>query len=188
VTSDIIRSFNRDTVWVATGLLGTVVFAALALAFQDRQTNATQAERDLLSKVNSATVGSVVPKSASSNDKVTPGSESSVDHAPTETPLKEIPSSQMEPVATTPPHDLAFTPEINRNAHRQDSARVRVPKTRMVRNRSSVWFGSVDVKRRLIELWHQSLAKTEKSRNWTAFSKLNTGVNKKAAYTAETTH
>jgi hypothetical protein len=183
VTSDIIRSFNRDTVWLATGLLGTVVFAALALAFQERQTNATQAERDLSSKVNSATVGSVVAKSASSNDKVTPGSESSVDHALTEISLKEIPSSQMEPVATTPPCDLAF----NRNAHRQETARVRVPKTRTERNRSSVWFGSVDVKRRLIELWHQSLAKTEKSRNWT-FSNLNTGVNKKAAYTAETTH
>ena len=188
MTSDIIRSFNRDTVWLATGLLGTVVFAALALAFQERRTNTTQAERELLSKVNPATVESVVAKSASSDDKGTPGSESSVDHALTETSLKEIPSSQMEPVATTPPYDLAFTPEINRSAHRQDSARVRVPKTRIVRNRSSVWFGSVDVKRRLIELWHQSLAKTEKSRSWTAFSNLNTRVNKKAAYTAETTH
>jgi hypothetical protein len=37
----------------------------------------------------------------------------------------------------------------------------------------------------LIELWHQSLARSKKSRDWTAFSNLNRGVSKKAAYTAE---
>ena len=31
-TSDMIRRFNRDTWWVATGVLGTVIFAALVLA------------------------------------------------------------------------------------------------------------------------------------------------------------
>jgi hypothetical protein len=46
--------------------------------------------------------------------------------------------------------------------------------------------GVADVKKRLIELWHQSLAITEKSRSWTAFSNLNRGVSKKAAYTAAT--
>jgi hypothetical protein len=35
----------------------------------------------------------------------------------------------------------------------------------------------------LIELWHQSLAKSEKSRSW--FSNLNGEPRKKAAYTAE---
>jgi hypothetical protein len=45
-----------------------------------------------------------------------------------------------------------------------------------------------DVKRRLIELWHESLAKSAKSRSWTAFSNLNRGASKKAAYTAETHH
>jgi hypothetical protein len=43
--------------------------------------------------------------------------------------------------------------------------------------------GIADVKKRLIELWQQSLAITEKSRSWTAFSNLNRGVSKKAAYT-----
>jgi hypothetical protein len=46
----------------------------------------------------------------------------------------------------------------------------------------------VGVKRRLIELWHQSLAQNEKSRSWTAFSNLKTGATKKAAYTAATIH
>jgi hypothetical protein len=34
VTRDTISKFNRDTVWLATGVLGTVVFAALMLAFR----------------------------------------------------------------------------------------------------------------------------------------------------------
>jgi hypothetical protein len=92
-----------------------------------------------------------------------------------------------------------LTPEINRNdaqanpdpgplADRQDSARVRGPKARNPSNRSSVAFRYVDVKKRLLELWHQGLAKSEKSRSWTAFSNLNKGVRKKAAYIAETSH
>src|SRR5580700_9657511 len=36
-TSDVIRRFNRDTVWLATGVLGTVIFAALVLAVQEHQ-------------------------------------------------------------------------------------------------------------------------------------------------------
>jgi hypothetical protein len=34
MTSDMLNRFNRDTRWLATGLLGTVVFAALVLAVQ----------------------------------------------------------------------------------------------------------------------------------------------------------
>jgi hypothetical protein len=127
---------------------------------------------------------------------MTPGPGSSVDLASTETSLQEIPSSQTEPAVSTPV--LALTPE-NRNdalanpdagplADRQDSARAIGPKARNASNRSSVASRTVDVKRRLIELWHQSLAKSEKSRSWTAFSNLNRGARKKAAYTAETNH
>src|ERR1700730_12992339 len=32
-----IQKFNRNTTWVATGLLGSVIFAALIIALQDRQ-------------------------------------------------------------------------------------------------------------------------------------------------------
>ena len=159
-----ISRFNRDTVWLATGVSGTVIFAALVLAVQEHQPNATQVERDLLLNANPATVAGVVAKT--------------------------------EPAASTPV--LALTPE-NRNdaqanpdagplADRQDSARAIGPKARNASNRSSVASRSVDVKRRLLELWHQSLAKSEKSRSWTAFSNLNRGVRKKAAYTAEADH
>jgi len=191
-----ISRFNRDTVWLATGVLGTVIFAAVMVAVQECQRKATEAERDLLLNANPATVAGVVANTSNADGKMTPGPGSSVDHAFTETPPQEIPSSQMEPAASTPV--LALIPE-NRNdaqanpdagplADRQDSARAIGPKARNASNRSSVASRTVDVKRRLIELWHQSLAKSEKSRSWTAFSNLNRGVRKKAAYTAETNH
>jgi hypothetical protein len=182
-TSGMIRRFNRDTVWVATGVMGTVIFAALVLAIQERQPKATQAERDFLLNPDSASLRSAVANTSNADGKMTPGPGSRVDHAFTETPPQEIPSSQMEPAASTPVP--ALTPE-NRNddagplANRQDSARAIGSKARNVRNRSSAAFGSVDVKRRLIELWHESLARSEKSRSWTAFSNLTRGVSKKS--------
>jgi hypothetical protein len=156
-----------------------------------------QAGGDLLLNPNSATLASVVAKSSNSNGKMTPGQGSSIDHGLTENSQQEIPSSQTEPAASTPV--LALSPEINRNdaqtnpdpgilARRQDSARAIGPKDRTVSNRSSVASRYVSVKRRLIELWHQSLAKSEKARSWTAFSNLTSGAKKKAAYTAEKNH
>ena len=110
---------------------------------------------------------------------------------------KEISSLQPEAAASTPTPVLASTPETNHiNSQTitsswspvigRDSAGVIRPKIRKVRDRSSGSPRYVGVKRRLIELWHQSLAKTEKSRSWTAFSNFNGWVGKKAAYTAET--
>jgi len=197
VTRDAISRFNRDTVWLATGLLGTVVFAALVLVFEERQPKARQAESEFLPDASPAALGRVVAKSSAFNARMTPEPGSSVDHTFTETSLQEIPSLQTESAASTPA--LALTPETNRNdaqtnfdsgtlARRQDPTRVKGPKTHNVRNRSSVAFGPINVKRRLIELWHQSLAKTEKSRNWTTISNLNKVESKKAAYTAETNH
>jgi len=182
VKRDTISKFNRDTVWLATGLLGTVFFAALVLAFQEWQPKATQAESSFLLNANPAKAQSVLA-SSSSNGKMAPGRGNGDDHAFTETSLLEIPSSETESAAPTPAR-----PEINHNAPRQEPARERRPKTRNVKNRSSVGYGTADVKRRLIELWHESLARSGKSRSWTAFSNLNSGASKKAAYTAETSH
>jgi hypothetical protein len=131
-----ISRFNRDTVWLATGVLGTVIFAAVMVAVQECQRKATEAERDLLLNANPATVASVVANTSNADSKMTPVPGSSVDHAFIETPPQEIPSSQTESAASTPV--LALTPE-NRNdaqanpdagplADRQDSARAIGPK------------------------------------------------------------
>jgi hypothetical protein len=185
VTGDVIKGYNRDTAWLATGVLGALVLAALTLAVEERHPKATQAERDLLPNANSTTVESVVAKSSPSNGKMTTESGSSIDHEVTETPLQEIPSSEMVPAASTPISAPAFTLKKNRDAPHQDSTQAPAPKIRNVRNRSSLASRFIGVKRRLIELWHQSMAGSE-TRSWTAFSKLNSGVKKKTAYTAAT--
>jgi hypothetical protein len=180
VTGDVIKGYNRDTAWLATGVLGAVVLAALMLAVEERQPKATEAERDLLLTANPANVASVIAKSSNANGQISLGQASSVDHGLTENSQQEIPSSQTEPVVSTV---LALTPETNR-----DGGRAIGPKIRNVSDRSSAASRNIDVKRRLIELWHQSLATSEKPRNWTAFSHLNRGESKKAAYTAETSN
>ena len=185
MTSDVIRGFNRDTAWLATGVLGAIIFVALVLAVQEHQPTkvnpieeAVQAGSDRLPNANVVTLGSVVAKS--SNDKMASGEGNGVDHAFNKTSPEDDPFSQIESTGTGSHARSAFAPEINRDdpqgnsgsgtlVHRQDSGRVRGTKTGNGRNRSSAAFKYVDVKRRLIELWHQSLVKSEKSRSWTAF-------------------
>ena len=159
MASDKIRSFNRDTAWLATAILSVLFLAALVIAVGELQTNAAQAKRDFLSNANATTVESVVAITTSSNEKVTPGSGAGIDHALAEPPLQELASLETEPAASTPTSVLAFTPQKNRDAPQQDSARTPVSKTRNVRSRSSVVSRFIGVKRRLIELWHQSLAR-----------------------------
>ena len=76
-----IRRFNRDTVWLAAGVLGTVIFAALVLAIQERQSKVTQADRVFLLNPDSASLGSVVASTSNADSKMTPVPGSSVDHA-----------------------------------------------------------------------------------------------------------
>jgi hypothetical protein len=158
VTGDVIRSYNRDTAWLAAGVLGVVVLAALMLAVQEYQPKARQAERDPLLNANPATVASLIAQSSNSNGKMTSGSGRNIDPTFTEPPLQEIPSSEMEPAATSPISAPAFTLQKNRDAPRQDSTQAPAPKIRNVRNRSSFASRFIGVKRRLIELWHQSMA------------------------------
>jgi hypothetical protein len=179
-TPNVMRAFNRNTMWVATGLLGTVIFAALVLAVQERHPmaanlgeEARQTSGELLLNASPAALSEVVGSSGKSTDEITSGRATSSDDG--------------------------FTPEINRPevqanvsswspAQRQDSARVIRPKIPNVRHRSSMQSRFVDVKMRLLALWHQSLARSEKSRTWTLFSNSNKERRKKVSYTAETTH
>ena len=127
------------------------------------------------------------------------GQSSSVDHGFTVLSPQEIPSPPMEAAASASIPVVASNPEINQThaqantsscfpAHRQDSTRVVQLKKPNVRYRSSAGLTSAEVKMRLISLWHQSLVGSKESRRWTAFSNLNRGVRKKAAYTAEADH
>jgi hypothetical protein len=199
VASETISRFNRDTRWLATGVLGVLVCAVLVLAVlvQERKPKADDLTVVDANSSDGFTVTGLNGKS--SGDKTTSGQASSVDQASTEISPKEKSFPQMEAAVSTPTTFLGFAPEISHTKAglntfswtpvvRQGSARVIGPRTRIVKNRSSFGFGTVDVKRRLIELWHESLARNAKSRSWTAFSNLNTGLSKKAAYTAETNH
>jgi hypothetical protein len=185
VTSDIIRRFNRDTGLVATGILGVVVSAALLLAVQERHPStgeAVQAGTDIFLNANPATMGSVVANSSSG--KMPSDSGSSVDGVLTKSSAEEN-SVLASPAEVNHRDALADTRASSPQAS-QNSVRVIRSKVRKARDRSSSLLRSVDVKRRLIALWHQSLAQSEKSRSWTAFSSLGGGIRKKAAYTTET--
>jgi hypothetical protein len=202
VTSDTIRGFDRDTARLAAGVLGAVVFAALVLAAQEYHPTkanpteeAVQAGSGRLLNANVVTRGNVVAKT--SNDKMASGEGSGVEHAFSKTSPQDDPSLQIESAEAAPAPVFALTPKINRDdtqtdsafpAGRQESARAIGPKVRNVSNRSSAASRYVAIKRRLIEIWHQSSATGEKSRSWTAFSHLNRGESKKAAYTAETSN
>jgi hypothetical protein len=184
-THDVIRRFDRNTTWLATGLLGSVIFAALVLAVQelrpradDLTEEATQTRGDLLLNANllnanPAALSEVVGSNGKSTGDITLGQATSADHG--------------------------FNPEINHpdvqanesswsSAHSQDPARAILPKLPNGRYRSSVRPRFVDAKMRLIALWHQSLVRSERSRSWTLFSKSNAGDRKKVSYTAETNH
>jgi hypothetical protein len=196
LTSDIIRRFNRDTGWLASLVVGALVTAALGLAVlvQERhpQTNdlivgASQAERDLL------------PNGKSFIGKVTSGQASSADPAIAGIPVEENSSSQMESGASASNPVLAFPTEIrsedarsnvgsSTSGNRQDSGRVIGSKVPHARSRLSLRPRIVDVKMRLIALWHQSLARSERSRSWNLFANASRGKRKKVNYTVETNH
>ena len=165
--------------WLATGLLGTVIFAALVLAVQERHPKtavvaeeASQTGGDLSLKANPGAFSKVEGLNAnSSTGEITSGPATIFDHG-------------FSPkISHSDPH---ANPSSWSPAHRQDSARVIRPKIRNVRSRSSLWARLVDVKMQLLAFWHQRLAPTERSRGWTQFS--NKGERKKVSYTAETRH
>jgi hypothetical protein len=182
-TSDVIRRFNRDTARLAMLVVGVVVLAALVLAalVQERHPKAAdlteearQAEDDFLLNPNPPTRFAVVDLNGkSSTGKMTWKQATSANRSFTEICPQENPSPRMETAASTQTRVLAFTPEINRHvvqanagswtaAHRQDSGRVTGLNPPRARSRSFVRLRFVDVKMRLIALWHQSLARSEK--------------------------
>ena len=173
MTSDMLNRFNRDTRWLATGLLGTVVFAALVLAVQLQEHHPESV---------------VLPE-----ERVQTG----VVQALTKIAPQENSSSQMGAVTSTPAPVPALTPETNRHdvpanagswtlSHRRAPGRLIEPMVPRARSTSSIRTRIVDVKRRLIALWHKSLLRSERSRSWSLSANSNKWDRKKVSYTAET--
>ena len=184
-TYNVIRGFNRYTTWLATGLLSSVAFAALVLAVQEWHPKAAdqgEEERptrgDLLLNANPGTLSKIVSLSAeSSKSEITSGQATSVDHVFTAILPQENPPPPMETPESTQTPVVAPTPEINQpdaqataspwsSVQRQDFARAIRAKIHNIRHKSRVRVRFVDVKKRLIALWHQSLARSQRSRSY----------------------
>jgi hypothetical protein len=118
------EKFNRNTTWVATGLLGSVAFAALMVALQERHTRpddltkeARQTTADLVVNANPAAISDVVGSNEKSTGETTSG-QASVN--PGFTPEISDPHVQAKATLWSP-------------AHGPDSAQVIRPKIPKVR-------------------------------------------------------
>ena len=185
----VMRRFNRTTTWVATALLSTLIVGAGVLVFQDNHPmagNIPEAARGrsggLVSERSPDSPSEGIGLKGKSSDQSTSGQLASSD-----------------PAFGSEIDNPGVTPEINNGelptkviawsgAQRKDSPRAIRPKIHNLRHRSSLRSRAVDVKMRLIMLWHQSLARTEKSRGWTLFSYPHHARSKKVSYAIETSH
>jgi hypothetical protein len=169
---NVILGFDRNTIWLATGLLGTVIFAALVLAVQERYPRAAyQAAGTRLAADELFLNADPDALSAKSTGDIASGQATNADRgfaAETNSSNVEANAGSRSPVP------------------QQDPARVIQPKVSNPRYRSSMRTRLAGVKMRLIALWHQSLARNEKSRSW--FSNANKAERKKVSFTAEASH
>jgi hypothetical protein len=162
-----IRRLNRNTTWVATGLLGSVIFATLMVALQDRQPEAVDTS-------DAATQFKNVDLSEKrATGEITSGQVTSVDHAFEVSP-QENPSTRTGVAAPAPIPGPGSAPEIKRQdvqalatswspARRPYySARVIRRQISNARHRSSVRPRIANVERRLVALWRQSQVRSEK--------------------------
>jgi hypothetical protein len=169
-----IRKFNRNTTWVATGLLGSVIFAALMIALQDHQSKsddleiqANQSRVDLSPRTVGAVMTDVTPIEKSNAEIVS------------EQPMKV--SIGSTPVA----NQSRVNPDVpSLSQVSEDRARSNDEGNHQGRLQPSGRSRYVGAKARLIALWHQHLRR-QKSPGWTLS---NEWRRKKISYTAATNH
>jgi hypothetical protein len=169
-----IQKFNRNTTWVATGLLGSVIFAALIIALQDRQ----QESDDLANKASQSRVDLSPRTGGVAMTDLTPIEKSdaeTISEQPTK--LSRGPTQVMNEPEMKP--DVTSQPQVS-----GDSARSINEGNQQGRPQSSVRSRYVGAKARLIALWHQYLRR-QKSPGWTLS---NVWRKKKISYTAATNH
>jgi len=201
--NDVLRRFNRDTAWLAVLLLSALIFAALACVFlipeprpvmaglQGRASQAKlapsltadAAEPVKIADANAKRSANPVPSTTLTHiDQVPAESSSKEPHAVTETAAGSTPA----PILVLPePSPAIATANVSNLSLDQpkESAQVIRGKAPYRRSKSAAWLTDVEVKKRLIELWHQSLVRTEKVRGWAEYSKLKR--TEKAAFIAQ---
>ena len=137
-TRNVMRRFNRNTMLVATGLLGTVIFAALVLAVQEHHPlpaevakKAMQTSGEVLPNANPVELSEVAGLSGKSTDKISSDQATSFDDGFTPEINHAYPQANVSSSSLAQPHD---------------SARVIRPTVANGRYRSSTHLRFVDVK------------------------------------------
>jgi hypothetical protein len=204
--NDVLKRFTRETEWVAAGVLAAVFIVAVAFAtlVPERYPKGDDLPREAIPAKTGFSLNDDAAKLLTSLDlsarkttsEVT--SEEPVPGAPgvvqtsTETSPKANFAGMAAGATSTPLGDVALSPEVNRvttgvneskwfPGYRQNSVRVTQARIAHDRIKLSGRRKVIDVKKRLIALWHQSLLQTEKARTWAAYSNLSIS---RAAYTA----
>ena len=186
-TDAVIRRFDRDTMLLATALLGTLIFAAMVLAVQESRQKAPVLtdETGQLGGEISVNPNPPVLSNAVALDAGNTGEISSVQTTNAE---EGVTLQINHPNANA---EEGVTPQINHPnvnarswspADRQDSGRIIRPKNPRERVHPSLWDKIADV----FIFWHRKPVYTERSRGWAQVSKK--GERKKISFTAETKH
>jgi hypothetical protein len=173
----VMRRFNRTTTWVATGLLSTLVVAAGVLVFQDNHPMAVNIHEEAR-----RTSGGFVSEGSPDSPSEVVGLNGK---NPDQTTSGQLASSYPGVAPAANNGELPTKISESLGAKRQDSPRAIRPRIHNLRHRLSLRSGAVDVKMRLIMLWHQSLARAH---GWTLFSYPHHARSKKVSNTIETSH
>jgi hypothetical protein len=173
----VMRRFNRTTTWVATGLLSTLVIAAGVLVFQENRPTAANIHEEA-----SRTSGGLVSEGSPDSPSEGVGLNGK---NPDQTTTGQLASSYPGVAPEANNGQLPTKVSESLGAQRQDSPRAIWSRIHNLRHRLSLRSRAIDVKMRLIMLWHQSLARAH---GWTLFSYPHHVRSKKVSNTIETSH
>jgi hypothetical protein len=180
-TLRMIRKFNRSTTWVASGLLGSVIFAALMVAFQERNSEPVRSDGSQAKQVGDAEILTDHPANLPSVANV-PENTANVAPGPIKSDDQGLASNGKDDPAERA-NVIGWSP-----VSRHDIGRRHGATNSKTTSRTSTRPRYVGVKARLLALWHQSLAHNEKARSWTRFSKVKEGDKERVSYTARANH
>jgi len=185
--NDVLRRYDRQTMWVASGLLICTILAAVVVAVQEQEKNAADhaTAENLISDAAAVNANpTALPdvrsvNAVSANNEMSLGQTISVKRTDivispgkSSSPLTESPESSLIPVSaltseTYQPETQADTSPMS-PVQPKDTARVIRPSIRNLRHRQHGRLRLVDVKTRLIALWHESLRRSQQPRSWVA--------------------